>query len=52
MSGDGDFVTFFRPEGWSFALKSCSWGGNFDEKKIRGPGVSLGEWQWDGNRLS
>ena len=41
MPGGGDFVSFFRPGGQSFALKSCPWGGDFD-KKISGPGVSLG----------
>ena len=32
MTGGGDFVSFFQPGGWSFALKSCPRGGDFDEK--------------------
>ena len=32
MPGGGDFVSFFRPGGRSFALKSCLQGGDFDEK--------------------
>ena len=32
MPGGGDFVSFFRPGGRSFALKSCLRGGNFDGK--------------------
>ena len=32
MPGGGDFVLFFQPSGRSFALKSCPWGGDFDEK--------------------
>ena len=35
------FVSFFRPGGWSFALKSCPGDRNFDGK-ISGPGVSPG----------
>ena len=30
--GVGIFVSFSRPGGWSFALKSCPEGGDFDEK--------------------
>ena len=30
--GVGTFVSFFRPGGWSFSLKSLSWGGDFDGK--------------------
>ena len=41
MPGCGDFVSFFQPEGRSFALKSCPQGGDFDEK-ITGPGISPG----------
>ena len=41
MPGGGDFVSFFRPRGRSFALKSCPWGRDFDGK-ISGPGVSWG----------
>ena len=32
MPGGGDFVSFFQAGGWSSALKSCPWGGNFDRK--------------------
>ena len=46
MPWGGDFVSFFRPGGRSFALKSCPRGGDFDGK-ISGPGVSQGG---DGNR--
>ena len=28
--GVGIFVSFFQPRGWSFALKSCPRGGDFD----------------------
>ena len=39
MPGGGDFVSFFRPRGLSFALKSCTQGGDFDEKIVaRGDG--------------
>ena len=41
MPGGGDFVSFFRPGGRSFALKSCPHGGDFGGK-ISGPGVSPG----------
>ena len=41
MPGGGDFVSFFRPGGWSFALKSCPRGGGFDVK-ISGPGLAQG----------
>ena len=34
MPGGGDFVSFFRPGGRSFALKSCPRGGDFDGKKL------------------
>ena len=30
--GRGFCFVFFRPGGWSFALKSCPQGGDFDEK--------------------
>ena len=32
MPGGGDFVSFSRPGGRSFALKNCPRGGGFDEK--------------------
>ena len=32
MPRAGDFASFFRPGGWSFALKSCPWGRDFDRK--------------------
>ena len=32
MPGGEDFVSFFRPGGRSFALKSCPQGGDFDGK--------------------
>ena len=32
MPGGGDFVSFFRPGGRSFALKNCPQGGDFDGK--------------------
>ena len=34
MPGVGIFVSFFRPGGRSFALKSCPGGGDFDGKKL------------------
>ena len=37
MPGGGDFVSFFRPWGRSFALKSCPGVGILTEK-INGPG--------------
>ena len=30
--GVGIFASFLQPGGWSFALKSCPWGGDFDGK--------------------
>ena len=41
MPWGGDFVSFFRPGGRSFALKSCPRAGILTEK-ISGPGVSPG----------
>ena len=41
MPGGGDFVSFFRPGGRSFALKSCPGAGILTEK-ISGPAVSPG----------
>ena len=41
MPGSGDFVSFFRPGGLSFALKSCPGAGIFAEKIIS-PWVSPG----------
>ena len=41
MPGGGDFVSFFRPGGQSFAIKNCPRGGDFDGK-ISGPAVSPG----------
>ena len=41
MPGGGDFVSFFRPGGRSFALKSCPRAGILTEK-ISGSGVSPG----------
>ena len=38
MLGVGDFVGFFRPEGGSFALKSCPRGRDFDRKDSGGGG--------------
>ena len=32
MPGGGDFVSFFRPRGRSFAVESCPRGGDFDGK--------------------
>ena len=50
MPRGGDFVSFLRPGGQSFALKSCPRG----TEKISGLGVSLGGWggggRVDGNR--
>ena len=34
MLGGGDFVLFFRPGGWSFAVKSCPQGGILMEKLV------------------
>ena len=45
MLRGGDFVSFFRPGGRSFALKSCPQGGDFDGK-VSGLGVSP---EGDGN---
>ena len=47
MPGGGDFVSFFRPGGRSFALKAVSGAGILTEK-ISGPAVSPGG--GDGNR--
>ena len=47
MPGGGDFVSFFRPGGWSFAMESCPRGGDFDGKNS-GPGVS----PWGDGNLS
>ena len=41
MPRGGDFVSFFRPGGRSFALKSCPRAGILTEK-ISGPAVSPG----------
>ena len=41
MPGGGDFVSFYRPGGRSFALKSGPQGGILTEK-FSGPGVSPG----------
>ena len=41
MPRGGDFVSFFRPGGRRFALKSCPRGGDFDGK-ISGLTVSPG----------
>ena len=46
MPGGEDFVSFFRPGGWSFALKNCPQGRDFDEKNWW-PGGQPGG---DGNR--
>ena len=43
MPGGGDFVSFFGPEGRSFALKNCPQGGDID-RKDSGPEVSPGGW--------
>ena len=43
MLGGGNFFSFLRPGGRSFALKSCPGGGDFD-RKISGQGVSKGGW--------
>ena len=48
MAGGGPFVSFFRPGGRSFALKSCPGGGDVDRKNS-GLGVSPGG-GGDGNR--
>ena len=48
MPGGGDFVSFFRLGGRSFALKSCPRAGILTEK-ISGPAVSPGG-GGDGNR--
>ena len=34
MPGGGDFVSFFRPGGRSFVLKSCPRGGDFEGKQL------------------
>ena len=43
MPGGGDFVSFFRPRGRSFTLKSCPRGGDFYAKNSVS-GVSPGVW--------
>ena len=43
MSGGGDFVSFCRPGGQSFAVKNCSRARILTEK-ISSPRVSPGEW--------
>ena len=43
MPGGGILVSFFRPGGRSFALKSCP-GGEILTKKISGLGISPGGW--------
>ena len=47
MPGGGDFVSFFRPGGLGFALKSCPRGGDFDGKKLVARQSARGG---DGNR--
>ena len=51
MPGGGDFVSFFRPGGRGFALKSCPRGRDFDGKNSGtrvsrggGGGVGVGGW--------
>ena len=41
MPEGGDFVSFFSAWGLNFALKSCSWGVDFD-RKFSGPWVIPG----------
>ena len=41
MPGGGNFVSFLRPGGQSFALKSCPLGGDFDGKNSC-PGLARG----------
>ena len=45
--GVGIFVSFFRPRGRSFALKSCPGGGDFDGQKLVARGSAR---EGDGNR--
>ena len=45
MAGGGDFVSVFRPQGQSFAMKSCP-GAAILGGKISGPGVSLRGRAW------
>ena len=42
MPGGRDLVSFFRPGGRSFALKSHPQGGDFDEKKLVARGLARG----------
>ena len=42
MPGGGDFASFFRPGGRSFALKSCLPGRGFRRKKIVARGLAGG----------
>ena len=50
MPGSGDFVSFFRPGGRSFALKSCPQGGDFDGKIVAGESSRGGGGGGNGNR--
>ena len=43
MPGGLEFVSFFRPRGRSFALKSCSRGRGFDEQKLVARGLARGK---------
>ena len=44
MPRGGIFVSFFRPWGRRFALKSCPRGGDFDGKNLWPGGQSGGGW--------
>ena len=49
MQGEVDFVSFFRPGGRSFALRSCPEEGILMEKCAAG-GLARGSARGDGNR--
>ena len=42
MPGGGDFVSLCRPGGWSFGLKNCPRGEDFEGKKLVARGLAGG----------
>ena len=46
MPGGGDFVSFFRPGGRSFALKNCPRGRDFDGKIVAQRSARGGDGNW------
>ena len=43
MPRGGNVVLFFRPGDWSFALKSCPRGGDFDKAQGSARGMVTGQ---------